>query len=147
MSDSYLLDTDVWLGLMNGDEAMFSKSALKTLSNAAMKNQLVVSDASVWEAGRRSASGALTLWPTLDDWLKRASVAPGISYLPIDRETLVLSTRVPGVFAGDDTDRILLAAAALSGIGLATNDERMLEYGKRFGRIPMLNTGNTRESA
>ncbi len=147
MTESYLLDTDVWLALMNGDESKFSKSALKTLSAAASKNQLVVSDASVWEVGRRSAAGKLTLWPTLDDWLKRASIAPGISYLPIDRETLVLSTRVPGVFSGKDTDRILLAAAALAGIGIATGDERMLEYGKRFGRIPMLNTGNSRDSA
>jgi PIN domain nuclease of toxin-antitoxin system len=142
MSESYLLHTDVWLALLNGDDTRFSKSALKTLATAASKDQLLVSDASVWEVARRSAAGTLTLWPTLDDWLKRAGSAPGISYLSVDRETLVLSTRVPGVFYGTDTDRILLATAALNGIGIATADRSMLEYGKQHGRIPMLNTGN-----
>ena len=138
MTETYLLDTDVWISFLSGDDAVLSKAAQKTLISAASEGHLLVSDVSVWEVASRASSGNLELWPTLDDWLKKAGSAPGIRYLPLDRETLVLSTRVPGVFAGDSTDRILLAAAALNGVGIATADALMLAYGKQFGRMTML---------
>jgi PIN domain nuclease of toxin-antitoxin system len=138
MSESYLLDTDAWMAFLSGDDAILSKTAQKKLLAAAAKDQLLVSDVSVWEVASRAANGRIELWPTLDDWLKRAGSAPGITYLPLDRETLILSTRVPGEFGGDSTDRIVLAAAALNGLGVATADPAILDYGKRFGRIPML---------
>lgn len=126
----YLLDTHIWLWLVTADEACFSKSVYQRMRQAAAQDALAVSDMSVCEVGVKHAGGKLQLTPTLDDWLARAGKAPGISYLPVDRESLLLSTRLPGVMLRDPVDRILLATAALHNLALVTADKAMIDYGK-----------------
>jgi PIN domain nuclease of toxin-antitoxin system len=127
----YLLDTHVWLWLITADEARFARGVLQKIRDAASQDAVLVSEMSVWEIGQMHAAGKLVLTPTLDDWLARAGKTPGVSYLPVDRESLLLSTRLPGKFHHDPVDRLLLATAALQSITLATGDTQLIEYGKK----------------
>jgi PIN domain nuclease of toxin-antitoxin system len=127
----YLVDTHVWLWLVTGDEARFGKAGWQKMRAAAAQGSLVVSDMSVYEIGLKHAARKLMLTPTLDDWLARAARTPGVAYLPVDRESLLLSTRLPGPIHRDPVDRILLASAALHGLTLATGDRELIRYGEK----------------
>lgn len=135
----WLLDTHVWIWFITGSETAFSKDMLRRLNAAAARDALLVSDISLWEVATKSASGTLTVTPTLDDWLARAGRVPGIAYLPLDRETLLLSTRLPGAVHRDPADRILLAAAALHSLTLVTADRELLAYGERTQGFSLIN--------
>jgi PIN domain nuclease of toxin-antitoxin system len=130
-SRGFLLDTHVWLWLITGEESRFARAVFQKMKAAAAQEALVVSDMSVWEVGVKHARGRLRLTPTLDDWLARAGRSPGLAWLPVDRESLLLSTRLPGEVHRDPVDRLLLATAALHDLTLATADSHLIDYGKR----------------
>ncbi len=128
-----LLDTHVWIWLLAGETRRLANPVLQRIQNALLQGDVVVSDVSVWEIALKTAKGKLVLTPSLDDWLAQAEKAPGISFLPLDRSTLVLSARVPGLPHGDPADRILAAAALKHDLELVTADPVLIESAERAG--------------
>jgi PIN domain nuclease of toxin-antitoxin system len=124
-----LLDTHIWLWYADGNADRLPPSSVKKLEQARQKDGLQVSSISVWEIGVHHAKGRIQLSTPLRDWVRRALTPAGISLLPLDGDTAVESTLLPGEPHGDPADRFLIAAARTRGLVLATRDEAIVEYG------------------
>ncbi|MBI1810007.1 MAG: type II toxin-antitoxin system VapC family toxin [Gemmatimonadetes bacterium] len=136
-TDGLLLDTHSWLWTLDGTRGMMSEPAVGLVASAAAAGRLFVSDMSFWEVSLKTAKGKLTLSldPTL--WLERAARAPGIQLLPVTRDVLIQSTRLPEPVHGDPVDRILLAQAQLLGLSLLTCDRLIVEYAAQQVGVPV----------
>jgi PIN domain nuclease of toxin-antitoxin system len=130
-----LLDTHIWVWLLEGDSKRLAPATLALLRHSAGTGQLMVSDISVWEVANKSAKGKLVL--SLDPviWLDKAASAPGIHYLPLDRRCLIQSVRLPAVPPGDPADRMLIATAQLTPASLITCDEDIISYARLRGGL------------
>lgn len=125
-----LLDTHVWVWMLDGDSKRLSAAVVALLRRSATEGNLVVSDISFWEVANKCAKGRLTI--SLDPviWLERAASAPGVAYLPVERTTLIQSTRLRGDAVGDPADRILIATAQLNRTSLVTCDNEIIDYAR-----------------
>lgn len=123
-----LLDTHMWLWMLEGDTSRMSRRAVPLIERAAASRQLFVSDISFWEVAVKSAKKTLSLSMDSAIWLRQAETAPGVSYLPLDRTVLLQSTRVEGEIHGDPADRMLIATAQLHAMPLVTADSIIVEY-------------------
>jgi len=125
-----LLDTHIWLWYLEGDEQAVTPALLDLLRRANRARQLLVSDVSVWEIANKTAKGRLRLALDVSLWVARAERAPGITFLPLDRPTLLLSTGLPGQVHGDPADRMLIASALLQRCALVTADRTIMRYAR-----------------
>jgi PIN domain nuclease of toxin-antitoxin system len=112
-------------------------AAVPLLPGAAAGARLFVCDISYWEVGAKAAKGKLVLSMDAPFWLRRAERAPGVIGIPLDREILTLSTRLPGKMHGDPADRMLIAAAQLHSAALVTADAAIIEYASGQRGIPV----------
>jgi len=131
-----VLDTHVWLWLMEGDSRL-SVPARERLEQAVSDGNLFVSAISVWELAMLEAKGRVTFDEDCGTWVRSALDAPGISLAPLTPEIAMASTRLPGGFHGDPADRIIAATARLNGGTVVTADKRILSYG-RTGHLAVL---------
>lgn len=132
-----LLDTHVWVWMLDGDLERVSSAAASLLRRTAASVSLLVSDISFWEVAMKAAKGKLVFSMDAAFWLRRAERAPGIVPVALTREALLLSTRLPGQPHGDPADRMLLATAQLHRAPLVTVDEAIIEYAGRQAGIPV----------
>ena len=129
LGDTVLLDTHVWIGLLNGDEALGRSPALRQIERAARSSSIRVSAISVWEVGMLESKGRIHLPMGCWNWVQQALAWPGISLAPLTPESAVESSRLPGEFHGDPADRIIVATARILPATIITRDERILAYG------------------
>lgn len=132
-----LLDTHVWLWTLDGTAGALPKAARTLIERAATAQRLFVSDFSYWEIAMLVSKGRLQLASDANVWLERAAHAPGITSVPVTRDVLVHSTRLPGEPHGDPADRILLAHAQALGASLVTCDRGIVAYAARTPGIPV----------
>lgn len=123
-----LLDTHVWVWYLEGDARQMPSDLPPLLERVGRAGGLRVLDISFWEVAMKSAKGKLvfSIEPTI--WLRRAEKAGGIRFVPLDREILLLSTRLPGSAHNDPADRMLIAAARLNNLPLVTADRLIIDY-------------------
>jgi len=140
-SGPLLLDTHVWVWLLEGDLERVSHAAASLIRRAAASSALLVSDISFWEVAMKAAQGKLVFSMDAAFWLRRAERAPGIIPVPVSREVLLLSTRLPGHPHGDPADRMLLSTAQLHRAPLVTVDEELITYAARQPGIPVCDAG------
>ena len=133
-----LLDTHIWLWYLEGAERELASAALELLRRANRAHQLFVSDVSVWEIGTKVAKGRLRLALDVSLWVARAERAPGVTFLPLDRPTLLLSTALPGEVHGDPADRMLIASAVLHRCALVTADRTIIGYARGAGPLTVI---------
>ncbi|MBS3934333.1 MAG: type II toxin-antitoxin system VapC family toxin [Truepera sp.] len=132
-----LLDTHVWVWLVEGAGHEFSPAALAELRQKSLEGKLLVSHISVWEVAMLTARGRLELTVDLDTWVQQALQAPGVRSSTLSPDILISSTRLPGHPHGDPADRILMATSRLTGAALATRDQTILAYAQR-GHLAVL---------
>jgi len=125
-----LLDTHVWIWLLNGDNQVNNKKILFYINQAAKEARLRVSAISIWEIGMLEAKGRIRFSADCLDWVNQALSAPGISLVPLTPEIAIASTRLPGEFHGDPADRIIVATARKLSVCLVSKDSKILTYGK-----------------
>lgn len=126
-----LLDTHTWIWLMNGEEPLRSSSALKGIEAAVRAALIRVSAISVWEVGMLEAKGRIALHLEVEEWVRQALAAPGISLAPLTPEIALASSRLPGAFHGDPADRIIAATARSLDAVLVTRDAELVSYGSQ----------------
>ncbi|MGE0430563.1 MAG: PIN domain-containing protein, partial [Hydrogenophaga sp.] len=63
-------------------------------------------------------------------WITQAIARPGLELLPLDAETALESTRLPGAPHGDPADRFLIAVARSNELTLVTADSKIQAYGQ-----------------
>ena len=91
-----------------------------------------------WEVAVKAAKKKITLSLDAAIWLQRAERAPGIRFLPIDRDVLLLSTRLLGTAHNDPADRMLIASAQINNIPLVTADRLIIEYARADPGTPVV---------
>ena len=91
-----------------------------------------------WEVAVKAAKKKITLSLDAAIWLQRAERAPGIRLLPIDRDVLLLSTRLLGIAHNDPADRMLIASAQINNIPLVTADRLIIEYARADPGTPVV---------
>ncbi len=124
-----LLDTHIWIWLMNGERQQLGSVAIEAIEQAAAGGRVYVSAISVWEVSMLDSKGRIRLSRDCSEWVHQALAAPGLHLLPLSPDIAVASSRLPGAFPGDPADRILAASARLMNLTLVTRDQRILEYG------------------
>jgi PIN domain nuclease of toxin-antitoxin system len=128
LMNKLILDTHVWVWLINGDKRLAASKALSWIEKASKINSVYVSAISVWEVAMLEAKGRISFTVSCMDWVQNALSAPGIILLPIHPEIAVESTRLPGEFHGDPADRIIVASARKLDIALVTEDSKIRNY-------------------
>lgn len=124
-----LLDTHIWLWYAEGNAERLTAAGIKKLDQARQVEGLRISAISVWEIGVQHAKGRIQLSAPLRDWVRDALAPVGITLLPLDAESAVESTLLPGEPHADPADRFLIAAARTKSLVLATRDKAIIDYG------------------
>lgn len=135
---SLLLDTHIWIWHLEGDAIQMAPDTVALLNRSGGASRLHVSDISYWEVAVKSAKGKLTLSVDATVWLQRAAKAPGIHFLPLDRDVLLLSTRLAGTVHNDPADRMLIAAAKINNVPLVTVDRLIIDYANAHPGTPVI---------
>jgi PIN domain nuclease of toxin-antitoxin system len=125
-----VLDTHIWIWLLEGATAELSKVTIELIEATAAVAELAVAAISVWEVAMLEAKGRISLSRSLDEWVKAALTAPGLRVVELSPEIAIDSTRLPGELHADPADRMIVATARAMGASLVTNDRALLEYGK-----------------
>ena len=137
-SDILLLDTHVWIWLVEGVANRFGRTALRRIERASAGGRLRLSVISVWEVAMLHTKGRVHCLPTLDDWVDKNLRAPGLQLSDLTPQIAVDSSRLPGLAHGDPADRIIIATARRLPATLVTRDRTMLRYA-RTGHLAALN--------
>ena len=132
-----LLDTHVWIWLLNGEARLRNTAALAAIEKAVPLAALRLSAISLWEIGMLEAKGRLSLPMDCLSWTTEALSAPGLSLLPLSAEIAITSSHLPGQFHGDPADRLIVASARAHNATLVTADKGILAYGKQ-GHVRVL---------
>lgn len=134
-----LLDTHVWIWLLNGDARLSSKAQI-AIENSLAAHAVLISAISPWEVAMLVSKGRLILDRDVGEWVQLATNVSGIRVEPISPEIAVASTRLPGQIHNDPADRLIAATARHLGITLITDDQLLLEYGAS-GHIKIIKAG------
>lgn len=126
-----LLDTHIWIWVMDGRVAEIRAPVLESVSRAQREGRVCVSAISVWEVGMLQAKGRLKLALEVREWVRRALAVPGVRLVELSPEVALGSSALPGVVHGDPADRILMATARHLGATLVTRDGNMVRYGEQ----------------
>ncbi len=129
--DLHVLDTHVWIWLVNGGPERLLGGATDAIRRASAESALAVSAISVWEVAMLESKGRLQLQMDCLEWVAEATRRAGLRIVPLSPEIAVASTRLPGVLHGDPSDRIIAATARHESAILVTRDGALLSYAKR----------------
>ena len=108
-----VLDTHIWIWLINGDDRLGSSRSLDLINRAASRSRVRISAISIWEIGMLEAKGRISLPSDCLQWVNTALSAPGIVLEPISPEIAISSSKLPGDFHGDPADRLIVATARI----------------------------------
>ena len=123
-----VVDTHVWIWLMEGRRDQLSAPAIDEVERAATRGAVRVSAISVWEVAMLEAKDRIRLARPLQEWVRAGLRAPGVRLMPLSPEIAVESTRLPGDPNGDPADRILIASARVADGRLVTCDRDIVAY-------------------
>jgi PIN domain nuclease of toxin-antitoxin system len=127
---SFVLDTHVWIWLMEGNESSLSGKIRRRIMESGKNDRIKISTITLWEVSLLNAKGRIRLSRDCLGWINEALKAPGVSLAPLSPEIAVESNYLPGNFHGDPADRIIVATARCLGSTLVTKDEKILAYSK-----------------
>ena len=136
-----MLDTHIWLWLMNGDERIKKSGFIPVINKAVKASAMKIASISLWEAAMLASRGKITLEEGALAWIKKALAAPGITVCPLTPEIAVESTQLPGTFHGDPADMIIVASARVLNAILLTFDKQILGYAAG-GHVKTLKTSD-----
>jgi PIN domain nuclease of toxin-antitoxin system len=125
-----LIDTHVWLWLMEGDVGLRMESR-QTINEAAAEGRLVLSIISVWEIAVLASRNRIQLSKALPQWIEESLAEPGPAIEPLSTEIALASSQLPAGFKSDPADEIIVATARATGATLMTRDRRILDYAAR----------------
>jgi PIN domain nuclease of toxin-antitoxin system len=121
-----ILDTHIWIWLVNGDSRL-SESKRKTLLSNETQG-LGVSIICCWELAKLVEVGRLTLNQPIKDWINQALQHPGVQLLSLTPEIVVDSTQLPGDFHKDPADQLIVATVRIHDVPLMSEDQKILSY-------------------
>lgn len=122
-----LLDTHVliWLTEQTGQA---NQAIREQIDRSAREEGVLVSPITFWEVGLLTSGGRLRLETSIDNWLERVIGTPGLGVAPFTPAIAIESTRLPGEFHRDPSDRFIVATARALDATLVTHDRDILRY-------------------
>lgn len=122
-----LLDTHVWIWLMEGSPGRLSAAVVRAIEEAAQEGNVRIHPLSVWEVGTLVRKGRLGLAGPVERWVEEALAVEGVTLTPLTSAMALEAAALPDPFPGDPVDRMLVATARILGATLVTADQRILE--------------------
>lgn len=132
-----ILDTHIFIWLINGNEKLQKSGILTHINKAAKNSSIFIPAISLWEISMLVSKDRISISENTIDWIKNATSAPGISIYPLSPEVAYESTVLPGKFHSDPADRMIVATARILDGTLITFDSKILKYGKQ-GNVKIL---------
>ncbi|MBL0942168.1 MAG: type II toxin-antitoxin system VapC family toxin [Alphaproteobacteria bacterium] len=123
-----LLDTHIFIWIMNGDETL-SPHTRKLIKNTCKQHCLLIASISIWEIAMLQSKGKISLTQPLGQWVKKVASLPYMKIIPLTPEIAIESCALPGDFHGDPADRMIVATSRILDVSLMTRDQKILEYG------------------
>lgn len=127
-SPQLLLDTHIWLWLMEGVEREIAPAVVEGLRAGSRSGGLLISAISIWEIALLESRRRIRLSIGIDQWVRCGTRAPGLRTVALSAEIMIDSTRLPGRLHGDPADRMIVATARQMGAALVTRDQRIIDY-------------------
>lgn len=119
----YLLDTNVWLWLTQGDSRVDPARYDALMLPELARLPLIVP----WEIAIKFATGKLRLPETPAAYVRRHVAAQGISLQPIELDHVLAVAELP-MLHRDPFDRLLVAQARVLGATIVTVDQQIAQY-------------------
>ena len=123
-----LLDTHVWVWLMNGSDELNRKVYLSLIEHYARRDALRICAISVWELGMLVAKNRLTLSKDVSHWVKESFKGHGLVLESLSVDILLESTQMGTDAHGDPADRLILTTAKNIHAAIMTADDKMISY-------------------
>ena len=123
-----LLDTHVFIWLMNGDNSLSAKARVLIERVVEEEGSIALSAISLWEISMLYAKKRIVLNQPCLNWMTHSLQAPGIHLSELTPEIADDSCALANNFHGDPADRIIVATARILDIPLMTRDEKILAY-------------------
>ena len=127
MKTDILLDTHVFLWLMNGDETLKPETR-KLIQSTCKENNLLLSAISIWEIALLLKKERISLTQPLPQWIDKAKALSFLKIIPLDADIALESCALPGDFHGDPADRMIVATSRIFNSPLMTRDKKIIEY-------------------
>ena len=119
-----VLDTHAWIWWTN-ESTNLSPKALDVINET---NLIGIPAICCWELAMLVAKERIGLSMDVQVWLDVALQRPKVKLLPLSPEIAVLSTRLPGNFHGDPSDRLIVASCLAYQAPLITKDEKIKNW-------------------
>jgi PIN domain nuclease of toxin-antitoxin system len=116
-----LLDTHVWVWWLLPESPLTVRER-HALDKLAEDKHLALPAICMWELQMLHYKQRVRLPLPLAPWLKQATSPDVITVLPLNAETVLELDALPKRFHGDPADRMIVAAARLHQLPLATHD-------------------------
>jgi PIN domain nuclease of toxin-antitoxin system len=136
MTEPLVLDTHVWIWLINGDKKL-SSVVVRQIEEKAREGQVFIPAICVWEVALLEKRGRLAFSTDIGQWVDQALSAPGIQLMALTPDIAIDSCHLSEPFHPDPADRLIVATARALNARLVTGDERIMAYGKE-GHLKVL---------
>lgn len=129
MSDSsVLLDTHVWLWLVDGNDRLLETKGFAAMRKAKEFGKVYLSMISIWEIGMLASKNRLRARRDYRQWMRQGLELTDVALQPLTHGVAWESSFLPGEFHADPSDRILVATARELDIPLITADANIIAY-------------------
>lgn len=125
-SKPFLLDTNVALWILSGDERLSEQSFRKRFFSKGTST-LLFHQVSTWEIQIKYSLGKLPLPEKPQNFLLEAVRQSGFSYEAISDRAIFFLGKLPPLHR-DPFDRLLIAHAIIGGYTIVTSDRTLAEY-------------------
>lgn len=92
------------------------------------EKQFLVSAITVWEIAMLVEKGRLLLKMPVDEWLETADAYFPLTWVDLNVDICLKSTRLPGNFHQDPADRFIAASTLVNHATLITRDKKLNSY-------------------
>jgi PIN domain nuclease of toxin-antitoxin system len=130
-----LLDTHTWVWSVEGDVKRIGRRARRRLEEAAARNQIRVSPASIFEVAALCLAGRLRVAQSAEQWINDAMTAPGLRVAELTVATAIDAGQIPRTALADPLDRLLVATARRLDATFLTADGQILAYAAETGSV------------
>jgi len=129
MSECVVLDTHVWIWIVNGADEI--KPAVREKVAGALKGRGVLIPAiCVWEIEMLCRKNRIRLAKPISIWMRDALEMPRFRLSSLNDVTALEAASLPGEFHNDPADCMIVATARIENAVLLTADQRIIEYSK-----------------
>ncbi len=130
-----LFDTHAWIWTVEGDARRIGRRAQRLIAQAAAREAVRVSPATLFEIVALHRAGRLRLALSVEQWIDASLDRPGVRLAELTREVAVDAGFIPRTALPDPLDRLLVATARQLDATFLTGEASVLAYAGRTGNV------------